>query len=320
MNELSDLRRQASFPFEASRLEIPDQALVFIHGIFSSHATFKPLVKGLLASAPALAQYGRYYFDYDFQQSIPTNGRELADALRRAFPERKPQVTLVGHSMGGLVARTALLQAGDLDMVKRLVMLGTPNHGTLQTARLGFLAHLTREATAKLWPVFARRATGIKELTEIGKIIEPLLADGVERTRRVEYVTIPGLRFHQESGWLDAPPGTSAGLRKLTILFSLLQAGPGMKVELNLPHDGIVEERSVRLSSDETLFSERPKIQPPYAPYLHVTHPDYHRVDHITVHQAERTIALLAELLLTPDLGTWRQSLAARGQFNLFPA
>jgi pimeloyl-ACP methyl ester carboxylesterase len=316
---LSDLRRQASSPFEPERLDIPDQALVFVHGIFSNHRTFEPLVKGLLAREPALARFGLYYFDYNFNQSIPASGRELADVLSRAFPERKPRVTLVGHSMGGLVVRTALLQAGDLGMVRRLVMLGTPNHGTLQTARLGFLAHLMREETAKLWLVFARRSTGIKELTEVGKVITPLLGEGKQRTRGVEYVSIPGLRFHQESGWLEAPSGTSGGLRKLAIFLSILQAGPGMKVELRLPHDGIVEERSVRLSSEPDLFSERPYAQPPYAPYLHVTHPDYHAVDHVTVQQADRTIQLLAELLTAQDLETWRQSLAARGECNLFP-
>jgi pimeloyl-ACP methyl ester carboxylesterase len=317
-----DLRQLAALPAGASRPEVPERALVFIHGIFSSHATFEPLVAGLDAHAPELAHQGRYYFDYDFHRSIPVSGRELAAVLRAAFPEQKPRVTLVGHSMGGLVARTALLQEGDLGMVERLVMLGTPNHGTLQTARLGFLAHLVREGASELWTVFARQATGIKELTQVGKTINPLLKDGVERTRHVEYVTIPGLRFHQESGWLEAPPGTSGGLRALAVLFGILEALPGVGTELGLPHDGIVEASSVRLSGEQGQFSERPAAglgRPAFAPYLHLTHPDYQEVDHVTVHQADRTIALLAELLATADLETWRRSLAARGEFNLYP-
>jgi len=322
MSELLDLRQLAGIPPAGPRPEVRERALVFVHGIFSSHATFEPLVAGLVESAPELAHFGTYYFDYDFHQSIPASGRELAGVLRAAFAEAMPEVTLVGHSMGGLVARTALLQEGDLGMVKRLVMLGTPNHGTLHTARLGLLAHLVREATSELWTVFARKATGIKELTQIGRTLTPLLREGAERTRHVEYVTIPGLRFHQEAAWLEAPPETSGGLRALAVFFGILQAIPGLKTELRIPHDGIVEECCVRLSGDPTHFSERPAAgsgQTPFGPYLHLTHPDYEAVDHVTVQRAERTIALLAELLSTPDLESWRKSLAARGEFNLYP-
>ena len=321
MIDLVDLRPLAGMPVE-ERPPVPEKALVFIHGIFSSHVTFEPLVAGLAERSPELARYGAYYFDYDFHQTIPASGRELAEVLGAAFPEKKPEVTLVGHSMGGLVARTALLQAGDLGMIKRLVMLGTPNHGTLHTARLGVLAHLVRETAAVLWTVFPRQATGIKELTQIGKTITPLLQNGgFERTRNVEYVSIPGLRFNEEAAWLEAPEGTSPGLRGLAILFGLLQAVPGMKAELRIPHDGIVEARCVQLSSSPEYFSERPAVGlgRQAAPYLHIMHPDYEAVDHVTIQRADRTISLLAELLAAPDLETWRLSLAERGEFNLVP-
>ena len=323
MNDLlSDLRQAGPYP-ASSPPSPPAKALVFVHGIFSSHATFEPLVDGLLRNDPSLRAWRRYFFDYDFYQSIPESGRRLAQTLREALQEEKPEVTLVGHSMGGLVARSALLQDGDMGMVKRLVMLGTPNHGTLQTARLGLLAHMVREATAVLWTVFPREATGIKDLTQIGKALKPLInKNGVARTRNVEYVSIPGLRFNEEAGWLESPQNTSAGLRALSVLFEVMKAIPGMHTELQLPHDGIVEERCVRMSSESDHFSERPATpqgKAPLAPYLHLTHADYQSVDHVTVHKAERTIMLLADLLQSPDLDTWRAKLLSSGEFNLYP-
>jgi pimeloyl-ACP methyl ester carboxylesterase len=317
--KLSDLRQIAELPPAFPRSALPGRALVFVHGIFSDHATFEPLMNGLLRKAPALNAVGHYFFDYDFYQTIPNSGLELARTLREAFPDGKTEITLVGHSMGGLVCRAALLQSDDLQMVKRLIMLGTPNHGTLQTARLGALAHLLREGIAILWTVFPQESTGIKELTEIRKTFDPLIRSGKHNTRHVEYVTIPGMRFNDESGWLESPQNTSAGLRLLSVTMAIMRAMPGMHAELETPHDGIVEESCVRLSSKPDHFSERPAVRPHYAPYVHLTHPDYHAVDHVTVQQADRTISVLAQLLEAPSMESWQAGLAETGEFNLFP-
>jgi pimeloyl-ACP methyl ester carboxylesterase len=319
MNDLmTDLRALQAHPVNS-----PTKAIVFVHGIFSSHKTFEPLVSGLTKVKPALAAWEKYYFDYDFYEKIADSGKQLIDTLRQSFPNETAQVTIVGHSMGGLVARAALLQGGDLGIVKRLVMLGTPNHGTLATARLGALAQLMRETTGVLWNLFPRKAPGIKELTEIGKTMDPLLGDGGrERTRNVEYVTVPGLRFHAEAGWLDAPDKTSPGLRALGVFLAIMKVLPGMHTDLEIPHDGIVEESSVKLSGKSDYFSERQSQgvgQPPFAPYLHLLHQDYKSVDHVTVQQASRTIQLLAELLDSPDLATWHKTLATTGEYVLWP-
>ena len=65
--------------------------------------------------------------DYDWRHDIATLGRQLAERIAADGGE---QVALVGHSMGGLVARAAMTH--DVGArVSRLVMLGTPNHGSL---------------------------------------------------------------------------------------------------------------------------------------------------------------------------------------------
>ncbi len=65
------------------------------------------------------------FWDYDWRQDLETLGGRLA----RHLQAQKDQVHIVAHSMGGLVARAAIHQ-GAGDRVDRLVMLGTPNHGS----------------------------------------------------------------------------------------------------------------------------------------------------------------------------------------------
>ena len=73
---------------------------------------------------------------YNSGRHISTNGAQLAqrlDAMVRRWPE-PPQITLVGHSMGGLVVRSACAEADAAahDWVRRvnaIVFIGTPHHG-----------------------------------------------------------------------------------------------------------------------------------------------------------------------------------------------
>jgi hypothetical protein len=65
-------------------------------------------------------------YDYDWRQGVDELGVALADRIRREPADR---IRIVAHSMGGLVSRAALAQAG-MSKVERLVLLGTPNFGS----------------------------------------------------------------------------------------------------------------------------------------------------------------------------------------------
>lgn len=77
------------------------------------------------------------HLHYNSGCHISTNGREfstLMDTLVRAWPVPLESIDIVAHSMGGLVARSALHQAvqGSLEwphLVGKVVFLGTPHHG-----------------------------------------------------------------------------------------------------------------------------------------------------------------------------------------------
>jgi pimeloyl-ACP methyl ester carboxylesterase len=81
--------------------------------------------------------YAPVYLHYNSGLHVSTNGRELAAALERLlaeWPAPAPELVIVGHSMGGLVARSACHYAEEMghawrSRLRSLVCLGTPHHG-----------------------------------------------------------------------------------------------------------------------------------------------------------------------------------------------
>jgi pimeloyl-ACP methyl ester carboxylesterase len=161
---------------------------VLVHGLMSSDALWRFGGGRRLSYGQLLArEHGMtpVYVRYNTGRHISTNGRELAAKLQRlvrAWPRRVREVDLIGHSMGGLVVRSACHygrhRAALSDRlrglrpwprkVRRVVLLGVPNSG----ASLEVIANLT---SAALWslplPVtrligagLDRRSEGIKDL------------------------------------------------------------------------------------------------------------------------------------------------------------
>jgi hypothetical protein len=74
-----------------------------------------------------VAGFDAQLLDYDWRRDLKTLGTQLAE---RIAADGYDDVALIGHSMGGLVARAALTHSAGR-RVSRLVMLGTPNSGSL---------------------------------------------------------------------------------------------------------------------------------------------------------------------------------------------
>ncbi len=111
---------------------------------------------------------------YNTGRHISDNGRELAtqlEALVRAWPVPVTQITLMGHSMGGLVARSAVWAAQQAGLawpgqLRHLVTLGTPHHGA-PLERAGQWVHTVLGAlphTAPLATLARLRSAGITDL------------------------------------------------------------------------------------------------------------------------------------------------------------
>ena len=80
-------------------------------------------------------------FPFDWRLSLQVEARRLADEVGKRLTDRQP-LRILGHSMGGLLARVMLAQNPALwTRIKanpggRLVMLGTPNGGTYEILRI----------------------------------------------------------------------------------------------------------------------------------------------------------------------------------------
>lgn len=156
---------------------LPDaggRLLVLMHGLCMSDLQW---LRGGHDHGAALARdlgYTAVYLHYNSGLHISINGRALAHQLERLlekWPHPLERLVLLGHSMGGLLARSALHYAaqagyrwpGRLD---DLVFLGTPHHGA-PLERAGSWVDSMLGATPYAAP-FARlgkvRSAGITDL------------------------------------------------------------------------------------------------------------------------------------------------------------
>ncbi|HET7547576.1 MAG TPA: alpha/beta fold hydrolase [Usitatibacter sp.] len=102
--------------------------VILLHGYYANRGYFRPLVRALEARgvspifAPTFSQV---------LASIEDSADELAAHVERiASGTGHARVALVGHSMGGLVARAYAARHGE-GRIACLVTLGTPHHGSV---------------------------------------------------------------------------------------------------------------------------------------------------------------------------------------------
>ena len=116
--------------------------------------------------------YTPVYLRYNSGRHISENGRELAALLERLvanWHEPVHEVVLIGHSVGGLVARSAChYGAGTtcVDKVRHVFTLGTPHRGAPleQAANAASVALARLPETRPLARAMNLRSAGIKDL------------------------------------------------------------------------------------------------------------------------------------------------------------
>ncbi|RKH47702.1 esterase/lipase family protein [Corallococcus sicarius] len=112
--------------------------LVLVHGSSMNDLQWSRLGHDHGAALARDLGYTPVYLHYNSGLRVSHNGRafsELLEQLVAAWPVPIEELTLLGHSMGGLVSRSACLAAeagGQLwrHKLRRLVCLGTPHHGS----------------------------------------------------------------------------------------------------------------------------------------------------------------------------------------------
>lgn len=114
------------------------------------------------------------YLHYNSGLHISANGRQFAnllEALINEWPQPVEEVAIIGHSMGGLVARSAYHYATLTGQtwqhrLRKLVFLGTPHHGS-PLERIGNWADENLKAIPYSAPIrylSMRRSVGITDL------------------------------------------------------------------------------------------------------------------------------------------------------------
>lgn len=114
----------------ADRPDLPGHVVVLVHGLDEPGGIWYDAAGALAGAGHAVVR-----FDYPNDQAIAASAAEFRAALGRLAAAGATHVSLVGHSMGGLVALDAITRdAGEdeeaLPEVERLITLGTPWAGS----------------------------------------------------------------------------------------------------------------------------------------------------------------------------------------------
>jgi pimeloyl-ACP methyl ester carboxylesterase len=165
---------------DALRLAYPaatPQLCLFVHGAFCTERSWA--IGSALTFGDRLHAdlgYTPLYLRYNSGRRVHDNGALLADLLTDlldVYPVAVEEIVLVGHSMGGLVARSAVHEAEErglpwLPLLRHVVCLGTPHGGApleqAVNATSVVLRALPTAATEATGAILEARSAGIRDL------------------------------------------------------------------------------------------------------------------------------------------------------------
>lgn len=169
------------------------------------------------------------YLHYNSGRHVSTNGHEFARLLERLlqeWPAPVQDLVLIGHSMGGLLCRSACRSAAQAGLrwprrLRAMVFLGTPHHGS----------------------PLERAGSGVDSLLDLSPYTAPF-----GRIGRIRSAGIQDLRHGRlcDEDW-QAPEGTSRtpvplpeGVRCHVMAATTQASGARPRRGLRLPGDGLV--------------------------------------------------------------------------------
>jgi pimeloyl-ACP methyl ester carboxylesterase len=89
--------------------------VIFVHGLQETGASWAPMIDSLRDDPWIREHYQFWYFSYPSGYPYPYAAalfRQDLDGIKRAFPNHK-RIVLIGHSMGGMICRLMITDAGD---------------------------------------------------------------------------------------------------------------------------------------------------------------------------------------------------------------
>jgi hypothetical protein len=204
---------------------------LFLHGL-CMHDGHWPRGEGSADAVVRALGYTPLYLHYNTGRAIADNGRELSsllDVFLADWPGPRPELAMVCHSMGGLVARSACEQARLagarwLPGLRHLVFLGTPHHGSaLERAgkRVDYLLGIS-PYSAPFVALGGVRSAGIQAL-----------GDGWVSAERAPVALPEAVQCHAVAGRQGR-----GGDGLVSVASALGRRGPGMRVKNRLIIEG----------------------------------------------------------------------------------
>ncbi len=191
---------------------------LYVHGLMADEVCFFEPLPGLVGPAPHLQRelgLEPLLVRFNSGRHISDNGRLLADLIEAAVDQLGDSLetlSLIGHSMGGLVTQSAIYYGRQarhawLERVRDVVLLGTPNDG----AWLEQVSHLTTTVLRSIFNLHTQliarlideRSAGIKDL-RYGALVESDWRDGQRRKTRVP--ALDAARYIVAGASLSADP------------------------------------------------------------------------------------------------------------------
>lgn len=173
--------------------EATPRLAVFVHGLFETEHAWR--YGGGPRYGDRLPGWTPVYVRYNSGRHISENGRALADELEALVAERDvEEIALIGHSMGGLVARSACHAGGTwVDRVTHVVSLGSPHTGApLESAVHYAAAVLGVMPESRPFAGFLRRRSGgIRDLRSGSLVDEDWRDRDPEALRAVACQEVP---------------------------------------------------------------------------------------------------------------------------------
>src|SRR5271166_4393433 len=247
---LDEFSLRDAFPQATSRLA------VFIHGLTGDEfcwswgqnpATNPGGEEGYGSRLASDLGYTPLYLRYNSGLHISENGRTVAALLQQlveSWPVEVQQIALVGHSMGGLVARSATHQADEQDQgwvrhVRHVLSLGTPHTGApLERGAHWAAVNLDRLPETRMLSSFLKkRSAGIRDLRHGSLVDEDWRGRDPEALRAAackEVPLLPGATHYFVSASVTRDPGHPLG-RLLGDILVLVPSASGKGKTRRIP-------------------------------------------------------------------------------------
>lgn len=201
--------------------------------------------------------YTPFYVRYNTGLSVAENGKALVSLvadLVDVYPVAIEEIVLIGHSMGGLVLRSAChygVQHGStwVDRITRVFYLGTPHEGAglekATSAMVAVLHAVPNPITRLVADALDLRSQGVKDL-QYGTLLEPDVMDdlpqGTSAHHRKAVPWLAHARHYLIDGTLTDDPSHAAA----AIL------GDGLVVGVSAPRARPTESGACALPAEDT--------------------------------------------------------------------